>query len=681
MPIETKSQPARVKTTFADDLIFGGMEGFEELGRLYRYQLEFLSPKENLNLDDLLGKDLTVELDLPGGGTRYFHGYVTEFSQTGRHGDYATYSAVVHPWFWFLTRNSDCRIFQEKTVPDIIKEIFKVRGFTDLKDELKATYRTWEYCVQYRETDFNFISRLMEQEGIYYYFEHEMDKHTLVLADAYGAHGPMDGYDRIPYFPPSESARDEHINDWHLSKSVRSGTCAIGAYHFVKPGLDLNVSSSIPRSHDKSKYEIYDYPGEYFVVGEGNRYAEVRIEELACDYERVRGETDARGVYPGGLFELTDHPRKDQNREYLVISARYNIIAGDYASGSGSGFKYGSSFEAMDSQEVFRSTRITPKPVVQGPQTAVVVGKKGEEIWTDEHGRIKVHFHWDRHDKSDETSSCWIRVSQAWAGGTWGGMTIPRIGQEVIVDFIEGDPDRPIVTGRVYNGTHTPPYKLPKHKTMSTLKSRSSKDGKGDNFNEIRFEDIKGEEQIYMQAEKNFDLRVKNDRFEFIGQNRHTIVDKDKFEHVKNDRNETVDNHHIEKIGGDLNVTVEGKEAKAVKNTLSLTVHGDVAEVFKKNHSMEVTDDLFIKGTNIVIEGTSNITLKVGKSFIAIEASGIGIGTTGDIKVEADMNLDTKAGMGVTMEGGTTVEVKGGISTKVEGGTLAELKGAMVKIN
>ena len=680
MPIDTKNQPVRVKSPFADDLIFGGMEGIEELGRLFRYKLELLSPKEDLNLDDLLGKDLTVELDLPSGESRYFHGYVTEFSQTGRHGDYAAYSAVVHPWFWFLTRNSDCRIFQEKTVPDIIQEVFRDRGFTDFKDELKATYRSWEYCVQYRETDFNFISRLMEQEGIYYYFEHEEDKHTLVLSDAYGAHSPMTGYDRIPYFPPTESARDEHINDWHLSKSVRSGTCAVGAYNFIKPGADLNVSSSILHPHDNEAYEIFDYPGEYFERAEGDRYAGIRMEEIACDYERVRGETDARGVYPGGLFELTDHPRKDQNREYLVISARYNIIAGDYASGRGSGFRYGCSFEAMNSQDAFRSTRITPKPVVQGPQTAVVVGKKGEEIWTDEHGRIKVHFHWDRHDKRDEKSSCWIRVSQAWAGGTWGGMTIPRMGQEVIVDFIEGDPDRPIVTGRVYNGKNVPPYDLPKSKTISTLKSRSSKDATGENFNEIRFEDMKGEEQLFMQAEKNFDLRVKNDRFETIGQNRHMVVDKDKFEHIKNDRHEKVDNHHVEKIGGDMNVTVEGKEAKEVKKSLSLTVHGDVAEVFKKNHSVEVTDDYFIKGTNLVIEGSTNITLKVGKSYIAIEAGGIEIGTTGNVKTDAKQNVDIKGGIGVKIEGGVSVDVKG-VKTKIEGSAMAELKGGMVKIN
>lgn len=680
MPIDTKSQPVRVKSPFADDLIFSRMEGFEELGRLFRYQLELLSPKEDLNLDDLLGKDLTVELDLPSGQTRYFHGYVTEFSQTGRHGDYATYSAVVHPWFWFLTRNSDCRIFQGKTVPDIIQEVFRDHGFTNFKDELKATYRTWEYCVQYRETDFNFISRLMEQEGIYYYFEHEEDKHTLILSDAYGAHSPMIGYDRIPYFPPSQSVDDEHISDWFLSKSVRSGTCVVGAYHFINPGADLNVTSSILHPHDNEAFEIFDYPGEHFDRGEGDRYANIRMEEIACDYERVRGETDARGVYPGGLFELTDHPRKDQNREYLVISARYKIVAGDYASGGGGGFQFGCSFEAMGSQDVFRSFRSTPKPVVQGPQTAVVVGKKGEEIWTDEHGRIKVHFHWDRHDKRDETSSCWIRVSQAWAGGSWGGMTIPRMGQEVIVDFIEGDPDRPIVTGRVYNGANKPPYELPSEKTISTLKSRSTKGGGGDNFNEIRFEDKKGEEQLFMQAEKNFDLRVKNDRFETIGQNRHMVVDKDKFEHIKNDRNETVDNHHNEKIGGDMNITVEGKEAKAVKNTLSLTVHGDVAEVFKKNHSMVITDDCFIKGTNIVIEGTTNITLKVGKSYIAIEASGIEIGTTGNVDIDAKQNVDIKGGIGVKIEGGVSVDVKG-VTTKVEGSAMAELKGGIVKIN
>jgi len=558
------SQPVRVKTPFADDLLFSRMDGFEELGRLYQYELELVSLKQDLALDDLLGKDLTVEMDLPSGDTRYVHGYVTEFSLTGGRGRYATYSAIIHPWFWFLTQTSDCRIFQGKKVPEIIKEVCRDLGFTDFKDSLTAEYRNWEYCVQYRETDFNFISRLMEQEGIYYFFEHEDGKHTLVMCDAYGAHSPLPNYEKIPYYPPTESVRREHIHDWNLSKSVRTGSCAIGAFHFLKPKANLEVTSSIMHPHAHDDLEIYDYPGEYYERGEGDRYVGVRMEELACDYERVKGETNARGVFPGGLFELEEFPRDDQNREYLVVSTQHSVTGVNYESGDASSLKYDCSFEAINSQDPFRAARTTPKPIVQGPQTALVVGKSGEEIWTDEYGRVKVQFHWDRYGKNDENSSCWIRVSQSWAGGQWGGMSIPRMGQEVVVDFIEGDPDRPIVTGRVYNKDNMPPYDLPADKTKSTLKSRSTKGASADNFNEIRFEDLKGSEEMYVHAEKDQNTVVENDQGILVEHNRNKTVDVDQEEHVGNNKKISVVANHTETVGANFDLAVGGSKSESV---------------------------------------------------------------------------------------------------------------------
>jgi len=646
-------QPVRVKTPFADDLLFSRMNGFEALGRLYQYELELQSPKPDLALDDLLGIDLTVEFDLPNGDTRFFHGYVTEFSQTGGRGAYTIYSAIVHPWLWFLTRTSDCRIFQDKTVPDIIKEVFRDLGFTDFKDSLNADeYRKWEYCVQYRETDFNFVSRLMEQEGIYYFFEHEDGKHTLVMADAYGAHSLLPKYGEIPYYPPSEVRGAEHIHDWHLSKSVRTGTCAIGAFHFVKPKAGLEVTSSIIRPHAKEDYEIFDYPGEYYERGEGDRYVGVRMEEIACDYERVRGESNARGIFPGGLFELTQFPRDDQNREYLVVSAQHSLALGDYETSTAGGLKYGCSFEAIYSQDPFRTARTTPKPVVQGPQTAIVVGKKGEEIWTDEYGRIKVQFHWDRYGKNDENSSCWIRVSQSWAGGQWGGMSIPRMGQEVVVDFIEGDPDRPIVTGRVYNKDNMPPYDLPADKTKSTLKSRSTKGASADNFNEIRFEDKKGEEEVYIHAEKDhntviennqtikigFDdkdpgdriVEVNNDEEITIGRDRSKDVGRDKRETVGNNKDVTVGKSHSEQIGSNMTVsvgsnltetvgvnyaeTVGGAMELQVGGALAITVGASVSEFVGGSRSEQVGAGKTVNiGKDLEEEIGQNHTVKVDK--------------------------------------------------------------------
>ncbi len=302
---------------------------------------------------------------------------------------------------------------------------------------------------------------------------------------------------------------------------------------------------------------------------------------------------------------------------------------------------YSCSFTAIDATQPFRSPRITPKPSISGPQTAMVVGPSGEEIYTDEYGRVKVQFHWDRYSKADENSSCWIRVAQVWAGKNWGAMYIPRIGQEVIVEFLEGDPDQPIITGRVYNDQAMPPYVPKTSPTISTLKSNSSKGGGG--FNEIRFEDKKGDEQIFIHAEKNLDVRVKNDRFETVINNRHLHVEKDKFEHVDNNRSETVDADHKEEIGKDRHLNVKGKEAKEITDSMSLTVKGDVIEVFKANHSEQTTSDYYLKAKNVVIEGLDNITLSVGESYIAIESSQIEISAP-TIKVEGSSMTEIKGG-------------------------------------
>ncbi|HEX5046090.1 MAG TPA: type VI secretion system tip protein TssI/VgrG [Gammaproteobacteria bacterium] len=682
-----KAQPARISTSLPpEDLLFLAMEGTEELGRPFVYQLDLVSSKDDIDLEALLGHDACVELDLPAGGTRYFHGYITDVAQTGSEGRYVSYRAHLRPWLWLLTRSADCKIFQEQSVPDIIKDVFRFHGFSDFKDTLSRTYTKWEYCVQYRETAFNFVSRLMETEGIYYYFIHEQGKHTLVLADSYSGHQTQPGYEQIRFVPQSKSVSEEYISEWLLSKSVQPGTFAMISYDFTKPRANLGVNSAISREHAHSEYEVFDYPGEYEERDDGDSYARARIEELHAHYERVRGTGDARGICAGALFSLAEHPRDDQNREYLIVASRQNFSLGSYESAASDGFQYQCQFEAVEGHTPFRSARLTPRPVVQGPQTAIVVGKPDREIWTDEYGRVKVKFHWDRLGK-DENCSCWVRVSQAWAGRSWGGIQIPRIGQEVVVDFLEGDPDQPIITGRVYNADNMPPYPLPDNATMSTMKSNSSKGGGG--FNELRFEDKKGEEQVFIHAEKNLDIRVKTDRFETVGQNRHLVVEKDKREEVKNDRHVFVGNHHNEEIGGDYNLKVKGKEAKEVAGSLSLMVEGEVVEVFKDKHSEEVTADYYLKASNIVIEGTENVTVKVGQSYIVIESGGIKIGTTGKIELEATGKIEAKGTGGVKIESPANVDVKGVAKVAVEGTGGVELKssaivqvqGSLVKIN
>ncbi len=644
------SQPVRVDSKL--DLLFLRMEAYEELGRMFRLDLDLLSPHEDLNLDDMLGEELTVELDLPRGGTRYFHGIVSEFSQVGRHGDYASYRATVHPWLWFLTQKADCRIFQMMTVPEIIKQVFDTAGFSDYDDRLcweDGNYRQFEYCVQYRETDFNFVSRLMEQEGIYYYFDHEKSKHKMVWSDAGGSHDVLkNDYGYLPYFPPTQSARDEHIYDWALSKAVRTGKAALRAYNFTDAGSNLEVKAQHDYPHAHKSFEVFDYPGEHLIEGDGNRYVQVRMEELACDYERMRGESNARGIYPGGLFELTDCPRYDQNREYLVTKVRHSVSVGDYASAGGEGFRYNCSFEAIDSVVKYRPHRLTPKPTVQGLQTAKVVGPAGDEIFTDEYGRVKVQFPWDRYGQSDENSSCWIRVAQIWAGGQWGGMAIPRIDQEVIVDFIEGDPDRPIITGRVYNSLQMPPYALPANKTQSGLKSRSTKGGSGENFNEIRFEDLKDSEEIYIHAEKDHNTIIENNQTIAVGfdkedpGDRALAVHNDEATSIGRDRSKEVGRDQYETIARNKTIEVGGGHNEQVAKSMTVMVGSNLTETVGVNYSETVGAAMeLIVGAAMVLQVGAVMSESVGgsKSESVGSSKSLTIGKSRNETIGSDLKL------------------------------------------
>jgi len=588
------------------------MSGEERLGRPFRFDLDLLSEDAEIDFTQVVGKNMTVRHELLSGETRHFNGYVSRFAQVGRLGRMARYQATLVPWLWFLTRTSDCQIFQEMTVPDIIEKVFSDLHFTDFKRRLDASYRTWNYCTQYRETAFNFVSRLMEQEGIYYYFSHEDGKHTLVLADGATSHDPFPGYDTIRYHHPGQAVIDfDYILAWQLEQRVQSGQYAMNDFDFTAPKKSLQVRSQIRRSHGGAGMEIYDYPGDYTAYDNGEQYSRVRIEELQSQHEVVRGEGNAGGVAPGCTFTLSEHPRQDQCRKYLVTGAHYHLEADEYDSDgapTGRGPAYTCSFDAISADEAFRAARATTKPLIQGPQTAIVTGPGGEEIHTDEYGRVKVQFHWDRHGKADDNSSCWIRVSQGWAGKKWGAIYLPRIGQEVIVEFLEGDPDRPIITGRVYNGGLMPPYDLPGNKTLSTLKSNSSKGGGG--FNEIRFEDKKGEEQIFVHAESNQDIRVKNDTKEWIGRDRHMIVKRDQFE----------------KVEGDKHLAVMGDQNEKIDGTVSVDAGGDMQQKVGLNHALDAGMEIHLKaGMKVVVEGGIQISLKVGGNFVDISPMGVTI--------------------------------------------------------
>ncbi len=627
-----------------DILLFKTMLAKESLGKPFVFKIDVFSQQENIDLDQLLGKNISVELEQPAGGYRYFNGFVTDFAQKSYTSSsittnfYAYYELIVQPWLWFLSRTSDCRIFQDKKVIDIVKDIFSEYGFTDFEDKLANDYPIRDYCVQYRETDLTFISRIMEQEGIYYFFKHEKSRHILILSDDYSAHKTYTDYESIPFFPPDEMAHRErdHLSQWSYSKSIKTGHFALNDFDFKKPRADLNVKQSTIRQHAYADFELYDYPGHYMQMddsdtksSDGDQYAKVQMQAQHARQSLSSGEGNTRGLKLGYLFNLTDYPRNDQNKEYLIISSEHTLKNNIYESSDedrNEGESCWCQLEVIDSSETFRTLRETPKAIVRGVQTATVVGKKGEEIWTDKYGRVKVQFHWDRYGESDENSSCWVRVSQLWAGENWGGIHIPRIGQEVLVDFLEGDPDKPIITGRVYNEDRMPPYKLPDRQTKSGIKSRSSKGGNSSNFNEFRFDDKKGEEQIFIHAERDLDIRTKQTRREYIGNNRHLKVMSLQRDYVHKDRYTTINENDLYEVVKSSHLTI-GEElvqkiGRSKHETIGSNLHQSVGTSSYHTSGMNVN---IIAGKSIVIDAGMELTISAGGNFIKIDPSGITI--------------------------------------------------------
>lgn len=608
-------------------LIFRHMKAREELGRLFKYEVDLLSAKDDIDPTKLLGKPMTVSVGMPDNTTaRYFNGIVTNFLYRGRAEGLSAYQAVLRPWLWLLTRNSDCRIFQEMTAPEIFENVCKeTHQFSDYQLNLKSSYRTREYCVQYRESDFAFVSRLLEEEGIYYHFEHTEDKHTLVLVDANSSLPDVEGEKKIPYRPPGEAQVNlEHISVWNIRHEVQTGAYVLDDYDFTKPRVDLKASSNISREHSHAEFEAYDYPGLHTETADGESLARIRIEELQCQHKRFNGLADHRRMTSGRLFAVDPcdidgkkYPPETEGKEYAVVSVDIVVDSAEIEQlREDAENVFEASFVAIDKDTPFRPARTTPKPFVRGPQTAVVVGKQGEDIWTDKYARVKLQFHWDREGESDENSSCWVRVSQAWAGKNWGGIQIPRIGQEVVVDFLEGDPDRPLVTGRVYNDGQMPPYDLPDNQTQSGVKSRSSKDGEPDNFNELRFEDKKGEEKVYFHAEKDFERVVEND--------------------------------DIVKIGLE----------KKSPGSQTIEIHKDRSATIKTGN-----DTTKVSAGESTTEAAQKITLKVGASSITIEPAKITLDSP-EIAITGSIKVDVSSPM-----------------TKVEGSGMLTVKGGMVMIN
>src|SRR5271165_1953070 len=631
MPYTQENRLIAIDTSLGKDvLLLQGFTGREGISRLFSFHLDLASQKDSISFTNIVGQSVTIRITQPDNTPRYINGCVSRFAQSSAETGLFRYQMEVVPWLWFLTRIADCRIFQEKTIPKIIEEVFKSRGFSDFKLSLTANYDQREYCVQYRETDFNFVSRLMEQYGIFYFFEHQDGKHTLVLADSASAHQtcPKQAIAHYGLSAGTLTAEDV-VTGWQMEQELRTGKYALNDYNFETPSSNLLADEpTVVSVGGNSKFEIYDYPGEYVNKSQGNAFAGVRMQEEEADHLVATGSSVCRAFTSGYKFTLADHYRKDMNDSYVLTEVQHVATVGSSYSlaDHGAGEHYSNHFTCIPADTPFRPARITPKPFVQGLQTALVVGKSGEEIWVDKYGRIKVQFYWDRQGKKDEKSSCWIRVSQPWAGKNWGSMWIPRMGQEVVVDFLEGDPDRPLITGRVYNADETVPYTLPDHQTVSTFKSRSSKGGGADNYNEIRFEDKKGSEQIFINAEKDMDLRVEHDSREYVKNDRHLIVHNEQHERVEAEKHGHVKADQKEAIDGNFSLAVKGDAKEKVGGGMSLQVGQSMNEKVGQTWAIEAGQTIHIKaGMTLVLEAGMQLSLKGPGGFVDIGPAGVSI--------------------------------------------------------
>jgi type VI secretion system secreted protein VgrG len=656
-------------------LLFYRMTASECLSEPFLYQVEVLGTTGDVDYSALLGKTVDIALGLPGDKKRYFNGFVTRMVLVGKRGKYFVYQMELRPWLWMLSLTSDCRIFQGKTVREIIKAVFADHGIAKFEEKLSGNYTPWSYCVQYRETDLNFVHRLMENEGIYYYFKHEQGKHTLVLSDAPSSHAPYGGYETIPYVGQIDTKRDdrETVLTWQLSSRLQPSKVVLTDYDFERPSVDLKQMREHGDTPAPDKFEIFDYPGEYVKEADGEHYAVTRLHEFQGGFKQASGTSDARGLCCGFNFKFKGFTRPKEDGEYIIRRTLITVAESGYEglTTQNEGAAFECSFEAMPSSQPFRPPRKTPKPIVQGPQTAVVVGPSGDEIFTDKYGRVKVQFHWDREAKKKdlkENSSCWVRVSQPWAGKNFGFQAIPRIGQEVIVDFLEGDPDQPIITGRVYNAEQMPPWDLPANMTQTGVLTRSTKGGAYGNANAIRFEDKKGAEQLWIHAEKNQDIEVENDETHWVGHDRKKTIDHDETTQVKHDRTETVGNNETITIGVDRKETVGANETISIGANRTETVTGNETITIVGNRSITVQSS---ETATVALQRTHavgiNETIAIGAAQeVAIGAyQTVNVGANQDVNVGANRSVRSGSNLSTTVGADESRSVTNGRSTSI----------------
>lgn len=601
-----------------DKLLVNSFGGTEQLSELFTFELELVSEDFTIDYDSIIDRNVTVGIRMADGKTfRYFNGYINKFEPVKHEGRLAYYKADLVPWLWYLTQTSDNLVYQKMTVVDVIKATFDKYGFRDYDlKSLGDRHAKWITCCQYQETAFDFISRLAESEGIYYFFKHEQGKHTLTMVDHKSAHQPCPYQSTFRYEHQEGGGlkrEDDSIFSSTMRKIIKPNQYAHKDFNFLIPSHELYYAAPMKNFMGSSRpLEVYDYPGEYEWQEDAPDWGDLRQEEHEHDRTWIDGSGNARALAPGYRFDLTQHDRPEQNINYLVVKVSHQAHEGGWGGGMDTGMMtYSNSFSAIPSTVQYRPGRKTERPNIASLQTGLVVGPAGEEIYTDEYGRVKVHFHWDR-KKSNENSSAWIRVMQPIAGAGWGHVWIPRVGQEVIIQFVDGDPDRPVVTGCLYNHKNHPPYPLPGNKNWSGVKTRSTKQGGDSDFNELRFIDTKGDELFVVHAQKDLQISVENDGVESIERDFTIKIKRNK----------------IEEVDGDKNVTVKGSLNEDIQTSKSLNVKTDINEKAGGNIIIQAGGDLHFKaGGRIIFEATDGVTWfgdgSGGANFIDINKSGV----------------------------------------------------------
>ena len=678
---------------------FSGWEGFNEA---YQYTAITLSEDSAIEGSQIVGKRVTIKYLSEDGYTRYFNGFVNRFQYLGQRDEpvnLAAYELSIVPWLWFLKNNSDCEIFQEKKAPDIIEKIFKDLGYTDYKLSLSETYAEREYCVQYNESDYDFVNRLMEEEGMFYYFQHTEDKHELVIGDAASAYFELEDFE-VQYAVVGQTHK-HHLTGWRHSYEFRPGKFAQKDFNFEKPTDKLLTNETSSAQYESnSKFEVYEYPGLYVQEGDGQRLARVRREQLDAEHDVAEGDGFYPSFSPGGKFSISKHQRQGEEGKSFVLSAVHTELNADYDFDASSKPDFRNSFRAIPADKVFRPRRKTPVPMIDGPQTAIVV-TDGQEIVVDKHARVKVQFHWDRYGQKNVKSSCWIRVSQHHAGAGWGMIDIPRKDEEVIVSFLDGKPDRPIITGRVYNGDNQPPFSLDgagNNTKNKTRRGNTTKSYEAQGFNEMTMDDTAGEEEIRIHAQYDMNTEVQHDQTVTVHNDRTKQIDNNESNTIGNDRETLVENNHTETVNNDQSITVNNNQTTDVIQNQTNTIGGAQSTTVGGAYSLSIGSGMTVdvgaqKEENIGSQSSAviasndstqvggNQELVVGGNLTQTSGGNLDQTVGGSASQTAAQQITLTAGMAITLQANTSLTLQCGASMIQLSPASVTITGPLVKLN